>query len=342
MRIKVNDILPNPFRRIDKYPIERSKVEILKSSIEQTGFWDNVVARPHPKLKGKYQLAYGHHRLVAIQELSITEIDIPIRNLDDATMLQMMANENFQQWKMSIAVLNETVLVTKEFLDGELAKYESWEDAINTANKFISSIGIDSKASFAASKKGVGQTTIHEFLGKGWEQWKIQDALNTLLDEEINRTAVEAFGTVSEGKEFKKIMKEKKIPKEEQLIIAEKVSAERKTGKPTKRTGATTEQRRREFHGDIRKVASKYFEGEEDNADLIDLQAKIKTLQERITSAKRAAMDLNSVFVKYQVEEVGDSIQKLFTVGDILELMKELKIILGIFNIQYPKGDMLT
>jgi hypothetical protein len=329
---------------MDKYPIERSKVEILKSSIEQTGFWDNVVARPHPKLKGKYQLAYGHHRLVAIQELSITEIDIPIRNLDDATMLQMMANENFQQWKMSIAVLNETVLVAKEFLDGELAKYELWGAVLKDPNKFIRVL-FGTEHAFMQTKRspgGVGQTIIHKFLGKGWEQWKIQDALNTLLDEEINRTAVEAFGTVSEGKEFKKIMKEKKIPKEEQLIIAEKVSAERKVGKPTKKTGATTEQRRREFHGDIRKVASKYFEGEEDNADLIDLQAKIKTLQERITSAKRAAMDLNSVFVKYQVEEIGDSIQKLFTVGDILELMKELKIILGIFNIQYPKGDVLT
>jgi hypothetical protein len=47
-------------------------------------------------------------------------------------MLKIMAEENLN-WTTSPAVVNETVLAAKEFLDAELAKYETWE----TSDKFI-------------------------------------------------------------------------------------------------------------------------------------------------------------------------------------------------------------
>ena len=43
---------------ISYLPIE--KIESLAKSINQTGFWDNILAR---KKNGKIQIAYGHHRL---------------------------------------------------------------------------------------------------------------------------------------------------------------------------------------------------------------------------------------------------------------------------------------
>lgn len=134
---------------MDKYPINRFKVEKLKKSIDQTGFWDNILARPKPGhtffvsediyVDGEFggnwderecvlvgpecedsdptndeliylydrnqmrhvayyppivELAYGHHRLIALQELGIEAVDIPVKELDDAIMLQVMVNEN--------------------------------------------------------------------------------------------------------------------------------------------------------------------------------------------------------------------------------------------------------
>jgi hypothetical protein len=56
--------------------------------------------------------------------------------------------------------------VAKEYLDGELAKYETW-DALNESIKRL----ID-KFNFEAVKtKGVGQTTILKFLGGNWKHW---------------------------------------------------------------------------------------------------------------------------------------------------------------------------
>ena len=86
-----------------------------------------------------------------------------------ATMLQMMANENYQQDKMSQKVLNETVDVAKTFLDGELAKYGSWEEA--RVYKLIHSLfGNAGNFALAKTKKGVGSTTIKKFLGVGREK----------------------------------------------------------------------------------------------------------------------------------------------------------------------------
>jgi hypothetical protein len=50
-----------------------------------------------------------------------------MRNLDDATMIKIMANENLEDWRLNTSVILETVRVTRNFLDAELAKYESWE-----------------------------------------------------------------------------------------------------------------------------------------------------------------------------------------------------------------------
>lgn len=132
MRVKINQLKPNPFRNIEKYPVDRMKVDALKASISETTFWDNIVAR---QKNGFYEIAYGHHRLIALQELKIDEIDIPIKDIDNATMIRIMANENMEYWKYDLAVRVETVRAVRNFLNTELAKYDSWEDAC--ANKSI-------------------------------------------------------------------------------------------------------------------------------------------------------------------------------------------------------------
>ena len=91
-------------------------------------------------------------------------------------MIKIMANENLEDWKASPAVYTETVMVAKEYLDGELAKCEGWE----SLNKNIKTLFARSDGFINAKRQGVGQTTLLKFLGKNWKQWVIQDALNTL------------------------------------------------------------------------------------------------------------------------------------------------------------------
>jgi len=101
-------------------------------------------------------------------------------------MLRIMANENMAEWSANPAVMTETVLAARDFIDGELAKYEAWEDAIKKSNIFI---GLftgqkdrdgkekNPKALFGQAKgKGAGRETILAFLGGNWKDWMVQEA----------------------------------------------------------------------------------------------------------------------------------------------------------------------
>ncbi|MCF7944426.1 MAG: ParB/RepB/Spo0J family partition protein [Spirochaetia bacterium] len=203
MKIAVKNIKPNPFRNIENYPIDREKVELLKASIKETDFWDNIIVRK--KDNHYFELAYGHHRLEALKELGIKEINIPVKELDDAQMIKIMANENLDEWRHNTAVINETVLAAKTFLDGELAK----DDKLGTSNSFIRGL-FESQRAFETTKGlGVGQTTILKFLGGAWKQYQIQRALTFISDEKIAREAIEIFEEPIHAETFRELCSSK-------------------------------------------------------------------------------------------------------------------------------------
>lgn len=120
MKIPISELRPNPFRDLQRLPVDRKSVEALKCSIRSTGFWDNLLVRreysdePLPI----YQIAYGHCRVSALYELVLERViesefmvELPVRVLDDATMLRIMLNEN--------ADIAHGVYVTREFLHKE-------------------------------------------------------------------------------------------------------------------------------------------------------------------------------------------------------------------------------
>ena len=108
---KLSEIEPNPFRRLDLYPVQPDKIEALKGSIDSTGFWDNLVARPKPGNPHHAEIAYGHNRLEALDQLygQEYEVSLVVRDLSDELMLKIMAAENMDEWSSSALVTLETV-----------------------------------------------------------------------------------------------------------------------------------------------------------------------------------------------------------------------------------------
>jgi len=103
------------------------------------------------------------------------------------------------QWQSNPSVIVETIRASKSFLDSELAKYESWDEA--RINKSINTL-FGNAGNFERTKQaGVGQTTILKFLGGNWKQWMIQ---------ELAKTAKVSHDT---------IMKVKKIKSSRQLRV---------------------------------------------------------------------------------------------------------------------------
>lgn len=232
MKIKVKDIQFNPFRNTDLVPIDPVTIEKLKSSIDDLGLWAGMTARPHPTIKGKYQIPFGHHRLVAIKELNIQEIDIAIIEISDFNMVLMMVQENMTQRGVSVEMINGTVREVKEFLDGELAKYESWEELPDCLMVSLDSKRDQDKATqFGNLKtKGVGQTTILKFLKGSIPQWRIASALNLINSNDIDTEAVNLLDTTGRVDGFKRAIRkvnidrkkkgQEPIAKEEQKELA--------------------------------------------------------------------------------------------------------------------------
>lgn len=216
MNIQVNQLRPNPFRKIDAYPIDREKVESIKASIEETSFWGNVLVRP---VKDGYEIAYGHHRLVALQELSIKEIDAPVKAIDDGMMIKIMANENRDTYKANRAVTIETVRVARDWLRKQM------EGGWDASDESIRSLFKDAHAFNTASGHGVGRDLIKNFLGGNWKEWEIQEALAQLdVDtEKIEPKALDQFESLPTAREARQVFQEFKIPKSRQTALAKEL-----------------------------------------------------------------------------------------------------------------------
>jgi ParB-like nuclease family protein len=183
MKIEVKTLLPNPFRNVDRYSIRQDKVDALKASIEATSFWDNLVARPNGK---GHELAYGHHRLEALKELKVKEIDIPIRDLTDETMLKMMANENMEEWGASAVVEQETIRATVQaFADGKIKLPKvAPKDMRGGGYRVAPNFGVSRETSKIDGNAYTAET-LAKFLGEPWTVPKVKNTLTALaLNEE--------------------------------------------------------------------------------------------------------------------------------------------------------------
>lgn len=209
MKIRVADLCPNPFRDTKHYPIDPAKVTALVRSIKETSFWDNLLAR---KANGHgYELAYGVHRLEALKKAGIKDIDIPVRDLDDTTMMQIMANENMEEWDHS--AVNEQETVRAVILGFGQGRIKLPKPASLGAARFAPSFatgGIKTDYPYTMD-------TLAEFLG--WKSYKVQAAINALSLVEQNIAKPEVFEGLSSRQakavadETTRIMRETNDPK---------------------------------------------------------------------------------------------------------------------------------
>ena len=125
VKVSISQLRHNPFRELDDFPLDRDKIDKLKESIASTGFWGTIVAR---KKSSTYEIAFGHHRKAALEELQTEgiigkteKVDIIVRELTNEEMIQLMARENLEEWSTNAAVEAETVATTiKAYGEGKI------------------------------------------------------------------------------------------------------------------------------------------------------------------------------------------------------------------------------
>jgi predicted transcriptional regulator len=114
-------------------------------------------------------------------------VDIPVKTLDDSTMLKVMANENMDSWALGPRVIDETIAVTKRFLEEHLeeaAKYSQLEKVNRDAPP-------------------IGAGCISRFLG--WNETRVRYSLERLhlIDDGIlDKESVESMPTDNAAREL--------------------------------------------------------------------------------------------------------------------------------------------
>ncbi len=111
----------NPFRMVEQYPFNERKIQALMHSITEVGLWEGVIAR---KTGRRYQLAFGHHRIEAVEQLGLKKALLIVRDLDDKQMLQFMGRENLEDYNADFLVMLNTWEAALKFLGHDPEKLQ--------------------------------------------------------------------------------------------------------------------------------------------------------------------------------------------------------------------------
>jgi hypothetical protein len=176
---EVRKILMNPFRRIERYPIDERKVERLVESYRQTGYWGNLVGRPIGK--DSIELAYGAHRRIAMDwhHKPTDKVAVIVQPLDDETMIKMMAAENMIEFTSSALVDLETIWSTVvAYADGkiQLPKVKN-STQVRYAPSFIPGKSHAPLVAFSYNAQTLG-----EFLGWVYKDGRVKEKVITALN----------------------------------------------------------------------------------------------------------------------------------------------------------------
>lgn len=223
MKIQIKDLKPNPFRDMENYPINEEKVKSLTNSINQTGFWDNILAR---KNNGNIEIAYGHHRLVVLKKLFKPNdyVDIPVKELDDPTMIRIMANENDENWGTKPEIINETVRVVMKYLKEFSTIIKKTPKEGGRSFRLFEKLPLPEPGKYRFS---VIAWQISQWLGSNWTERRIfytLDRLKLIEKGELDKEASESLPTEGATEKFTRVTKQVKTTPEQQKQAVKRIT----------------------------------------------------------------------------------------------------------------------
>lgn len=212
VKLPLSAVKPNKFRDVENYKLDQEKIQSLKASIGNTGFWPSVMIR---QVGDEYELLFGHHRVEAARQAlgDDYEHDFIIRhNADDTVAIRMMADENADSWAMSAQHALLCVKQARDHLNGLLQKYPTWDDALQDGQ--LSSLQMtdwfgepeaNGKANYSQCREhGVGRNVIEKFLGGSFSRGRgVRDALEILEGDEVDPIIAGQFTNLSQARAFK-------------------------------------------------------------------------------------------------------------------------------------------
>jgi len=184
---------PNPFRDMVMFPIDEvEKVPSLVESMEKTGVWPSIIARPKDNMiDGKvltqeelvslissgadlsevqWEKAFGHHRQAAVEFMGMDSMPIIPQIKTDEEMLLMMALENKEGFGSSINSALETVRQVQQNLAASIADFDDFDQYVESNGGVVANCFFGTSKQFLAAQKSIGFRTVKRFLGDTWNE----------------------------------------------------------------------------------------------------------------------------------------------------------------------------
>src|SRR5262245_60491395 len=211
--VPLDQIVWNPWRDKELYPIDDDHVKGLRESINDHGFFVSIKGR---RVNGKVEIGCGHARIAAARKAKLDTVPIFVAALDDDAMLRLMADENaLQSGSHPGAIINEVAAVTRRLIDGLLSPDNCPE---KISRLFNGDKGIKQTRTKLRTGSDVHRTlgvdVIRAYLGQGNPERsqrgerEIRDAISTLkesghYDEIVDRALRKYPQPVGDGKPAK-------------------------------------------------------------------------------------------------------------------------------------------
>ena len=170
MKIAISNIDHNPHRDMKRNPLDKAQVKTIVESINRNNWGENVIVRKHPTQKGRYQLAYGHHRLAALKNLGVEQAEFIVKDVDDWAMYTWMVDENESQREVSPALIFENIEAGINFLEPIVRECETAEEFNSSVPRGTDGITPDSYAQVRnslLSGEGLGVSFLSSTLPNG-------------------------------------------------------------------------------------------------------------------------------------------------------------------------------
>lgn len=117
-----------PIAKVHESPFNRRRawgnLDELATSIKQVGVLEDLLARPHPKKKGEYELVFGHRRFRAAKLAELEEVPAKVRAMNDDDVREAQIVENLQRTDvhpLDEAESYEQLIATGKMTANELA-----------------------------------------------------------------------------------------------------------------------------------------------------------------------------------------------------------------------------
>jgi hypothetical protein len=367
-QVTLKDIDPNPYRRMQHYPIQEEKIQALVESIEQTGLWENLIGRQRGN---RYQLGPGGtHRLAALRKKFPPDhkIMLNIREFTDTEMLQVMARENMEEWKTSVLVAMETVAAVEEAhakgeIQLEAPKKKSPDDVTRGSKAHPYTAQAIAKFLGWMQPSGQASTRIYWILNALdliKEELLCEEDLNGLSNAEAEHLIREISRRKSardrQAKAAEQTAREAEAEAEKARDEAQRERAERQQQYESSRAKELREQSKKETKTIVRSIGSQLRQGKigaeqvrERAAELIPPPFKEKKVPEIKRLARQLATEISGLFASddprtakileiAQFREHLDTLSKELLVGALTDLAKRTNKLVEALNQPLSNG----